>query len=198
MNELRRIDRDDPEFLSIRAHICNGGIIQDIVSPFWFDKQGPLQSIIHALKYQHIPQAGEHLGMELGRELQRTGIDAGAVVPVPLHKAREREREYNQAEYIARGVSGVTGAKVVVNALRRLHNTSTQTELTAVQRRTNVAGAFGPGKAPAQDIPGGPVLLVDDVLTTGATIVEAAALLRRGGSGPVVAGTIALAARSHG
>lgn len=166
-------------------------------SPFWFDKKSPLQAVIHALKYQQIPQAGIMLGEAIGREIVRSGATVSYVVPVPLHKAKFREREYNQAEFVARGVVLQTGAKLAVDCVRRVVNTRTQTELTAVERRQNVEGAFELQSGGSSIQPDKPVLLVDDVLTTGATIRSVASLLRRAGHSKIYAGTIAIAARTQ-
>lgn len=103
------------------------------------------------------------------------------LVPVPLHRGRLRERHFNQAEEIARGLSRLTGMPVT-KALRRVRATGHQTSLTRSQRLENLRGAFAltrPGRKLAESAPG--VVLVDDVFTTGSTVDACAAVLRRAG-----------------
>ena len=101
-----------------------------------------------------------------------------AIVPVPLHHSRLRQRGYNQALELAKPLAKHFGASVVRDALRRTRATLAQTELTAVQRRRNVRGAFvanPDGKAPEH------VAVLDDVFTTGATLAECVRVLKRAG-----------------
>ncbi|QSX79223.1 ComF family protein [Agrilutibacter solisilvae] len=110
-----------------------------------------------------------------------TGVVAGAMpvlVPVPLHRARLRRRGYDQALELARPLSRALGLPLEEALLTRVRATGPQSELPAVQRRGNLRGAFGvpaAGRLPAH------VVLVDDVMTTGATLQAAAQALRRAG-----------------
>jgi ComF family protein len=116
------------------------------------------------------------------------------IVPVPLHRSRERERGYNQSALVARGLGQILGVPVSPRALRRNRGTRTQTELSAEERARNVEGAFevrDPGK-----VAGLRVLLVDDVLTTGATLDAGAAALRKAGARQVYAAAVASPFRS--
>ena len=195
-SDIRPIERIDPAFLEVRDAICNDGTLDDIIAPYWFDKQCPLQAVIHALKYQHIPQVGVSLGEDLGRRIMHTNDPPDVLIPVPLHPAKLREREYNQAEQIARGVMAITGARVITDTVFRTVNTRTQTELTALERRRNVAEAFRIGPTKDARLMNASVMIIDDVLTTGATISELARLVRACGCSGVRAGTTALAAPS--
>ncbi len=195
LGKVARVRRDHPEFGEIRDRICDDGIIDDVVAPFWFEKHTPLQAVIHALKYQHIPDAGVFLGAELGREVLRSGLPASCIIPVPLHTAKLREREYNQAERIAIGVSRVCGIPVLSNIAARSVNTRTQTELTIRERQRNVDGAFSVAESGSRPADLSNIMIVDDVVTTGATVTAlAAGLVERFGSRIVVAAA-ALAAR---
>ncbi|HJR11111.1 MAG TPA: ComF family protein [Rhodanobacteraceae bacterium] len=101
-----------------------------------------------------------------------------AIVPVPLHRARLRRRGYNQALELAKPLAKHLGVSLLCEALRRIRATNAQTELTAVQRRRNVRGAFVAsldGKTPEH------VAVLDDVFTTGATLTECARVLKRAG-----------------
>ncbi len=111
------------------------------------------------------------------------------VVPVPLHPVKEREREFNQAERLARHLGRALGLPVNTRLVRRSRFTGTQTLLTSPQRAANVHGAFGPRAGKQLD--GERVILVDDVLTTGATTSACARALRECGASDVCVWTVA-------
>jgi ComF family protein len=113
-----------------------------------------------------------------------------AILPIPLHRARLARRGYNQALELARPIASLLGLAVLPRALVRTRDTAPQTELDADARRRNLRGAF---TAEADAIAGRRVLLVDDVVTTGATVREAAATLIRAGAASVA---VAAAARA--
>ena len=141
------------------------------------------RAIIHALKYRSAPSAGRFLGERIGRRIAGDVPADAIIVPVPLHPARLRERGYNQSEHIGRGIASSTGLTVDCSLLARIRNTGTQTALDADDRAANVADAFRfAGEHP---LDGSPVILVDDVLTTGSTIAACAAVLSGSGAGPV-------------
>lgn len=195
LQAINRVRRDESRFISVRESICSEETIGELVVPFWFDKGSPLQSIIHAMKYQQIPQVGLYLGEILGNELSRSGFSVSHLVPVPLHKAKHREREYNQAEYIARGVANVYAAEVMTDAVIRLRHTRTQTDLSAPERRKNVSGVFAVKKERLSRLRGSSVLIIDDVITTGATICSVAKELVDRAGCTITAGSIAIAVK---
>jgi ComF family protein len=108
-----------------------------------------------------------------------------ALVPVPLHPARRRERGYNQAELLAKAMAAETGFPIIAHELRRIRATPSQTKLDRHARAENVKDAF----ALAKDLSftGLKILLVDDVYTTGATLNECARMLREAGAASVFA-----------
>lgn len=126
---------------------------------------------IMQLKYYKRPNIGIYLGRVLAHKLQERdffrGIDA--IVPVPLAKNREQERGYNQAELIARGVSFVTGLPIIANAVKREKFKKSQTLLTSEERQENVDHLFT--LIHPEFIRGKHLLIVDDVMTTGATCI---------------------------
>ena len=128
------------------------------------------KEIVHALKYRGYRRVVEKLAAPLMLQvLDDSRFDA--VVPVPLHRARRRKRGFNQAELLARGVAEKINA-TVSDTLKVVRTTRDQVELSATQRRANVAGAYT-----AMSSLSGRVLLVDDVFTTGATMSACAATL---------------------
>lgn len=147
------------------------------------------RALLHAFKFGGDLRAGRWLGQRLGRALAEAGtLDVGAVVPVPLHRVRMRERGFNQSEVIGREVARSLGVPLVL-ALSRRRNTRAQSLLQRQERLENVREAF----VATTRLENTPVLLVDDVLTTGATLASCADGLREAGSGPIVGAAIALA-----
>ena len=141
--------------------------------------EGVGKEIVHALKYRGYTRVVEKLAAPLLHEAARGSGPFDRVVPVPLHWARLRERGFNQAALLARGVAGRINAPVS-DTLQVVRSTRDQVELSAAERRANVAGAFSAGGRPR-----GRILLVDDVLTTGATLSACAATLLRAGAAEV-------------
>jgi ComF family protein len=151
-----------------------------------------IQKIIHALKYQGYRSLGLRLGELVGKQLfDKIHREANiSLVPIPLHPIKLRERGYNQAALIARGISLVTHTPVEEKIIRRIKNTKTQTQLSAAERQENMAGAFALGKR-SLIRPDQTIILVDDVLTTGATLSAAATILRQSGIGQIIGVTVA-------
>ena len=149
---------------------------------------GPLRAAVHRLKYTHEFVLADELGGELGGLLARQlalGWRADHVVPIPLAPGRARERGHDQAARLARGCARGSGVPLR-HALRRARETRSQVGLGRDERRANVAGAFF---AEAID---GCVVLVGDVLTTGATLSECARTLKRSGAREVRALVVAV------
>jgi len=151
----------------------------------------PGSTLIHELKYRNRKSLAGVLGKSLAGLLVSDGAlkQGDVLVPIPLHPARLRERGYNQSELLARQVSLLTRIPVN-NALRRVRNTRSQARLKdAVQKKKNMAGAFG--VCPDADIKGKRVILVDDVTTTGATLDSAAGTLKQAGAAAIYALVVA-------
>lgn len=146
-----------------------------------FDDGGILQRLQHALKYGAQPDLGLLLGKEMASFLHSLmSIIPDAVVPVPLARSRYLERGYNQAERLCAGLADRLEIPVF-DCLTRTRSTKSQTSLSKAKRRTNVTGAFGL-KSPDSDLTGLHVILVDDILTTGATTIAAATPLLDAGA----------------
>ncbi|MFQ3597473.1 MAG: ComF family protein [Chloroherpetonaceae bacterium] len=169
----------------------NQTVIDDALSLYRFYKQGNLQSLIHSIKYDGISQLaveqGRRLGDALRREKPHSTFDC--IVPMPLHHIRKIERGYNQAERLARGVSEVIGVPVK-ELVGRTRYTSTQTGFTLEGRKQNIKNAF----ECAVPLNGEHVLLIDDVFTTGSTLMECAKTLKRNRAGKITIATLAVTA----
>ncbi len=135
-----------------------------------FEKGSAYQTLLHNLKYKGNRKVGLHLGRLLGHELKRTSISScDLLIPVPIHQKRLRERGYNQSEIIACGTSEILGIPVVSNLLRRTSQQHSQTSMGRYERFKNVSDNFKLARNPP-DINGKRILLIDDVVTTGATL----------------------------
>ena len=195
---LRCVTKGDPLFIEMHGRLTLQGHIDGLISAFHFEKDGTLQSLIHQLKYQEMTRVGIELGMIIGKLMRASGGDVATadIIPVPLHASKRRDRGYNQSDYIAKGIRAISGSTIFSTLLRRKKNTRTQTTLNLNERRDNVRSAFIINSRYASAIPGSSYVLVDDVITTGATIQECARVLKAGGARFVYAASIALA--DHG
>ena len=161
------------------------GYINSSFSLYQFVKDTPVQHLLHSLKYEKMKSIGYMLGNEIGKNLPQ-GIKFNYAIPVPLHIAKYRERTYNQSEYLCMGLSSITGSEVIPKLLLRNRFTKSQTKLDREERSKNVSGAFEINSKYKNVIHGKNVILADDVITTGATILECARVLREGGAGHVM------------
>lgn len=143
----------------------------------------PVQALILALKFQGVRGAAEPLAERLAKYIVEIGLASlgFTLVPVPLGSKRRRERGYNQAELIAIAVGQRLGLPVDAEILRRVRETRPQTELSAAERARNTADCFE-----AQAARGKKILLVDDVATSGATLLAATKALRQNGALKIV------------
>ncbi|HEU0122890.1 MAG TPA: ComF family protein [Bryobacteraceae bacterium] len=149
--------------------------------------EGPLRKMIHHFKYAGVEVLSGPLGALMVQALPMD-LQVDMIVPVPLHWRRRLWRGYNQCELLARPLESRLSVPVV-RAIRKTRHTETQATSTPAQRRSNLTGAFV--LADQKIVEGKRVLLVDDVLTTGATVTTCSTLLRRGGAKSVTVLTLA-------
>lgn len=168
--------------------------IENACAYFFFAKGSNYQQLLHKLKYKGEKQIGISLGKQLGSVLAKSDLYSGIdyVVPVPLHNKKLRIRGYNQAEVIAQGVCQAYNAKLLTNVLVRTEFTQTQTKKTREERAQNVAQAFAVN-AP-EIFSHKHILLIDDVVTTGATLEACASKLLVSAGCKVSVATLAYAA----
>ena len=148
-------------------------------SAVWLD-DGPARELVHALKYGGWRVAARPMASVMARECASALRGVDALVPIPLGRVRRRERGHNQAAELAAVLGALLGVTVVEDALARSRDTKTQTALPPAARLRNVSGAFRPG---SRRLEGLSVAIVDDVLTTGATLGAAARALAETGAG---------------
>ncbi|MDO8614256.1 MAG: ComF family protein [Dehalococcoidia bacterium] len=153
-----------------------------------FVYEGPVREAVHAFKFNGLSALAPVMGALMAERLREWSPPVQAVVPVPLSGHRQRERGYNQSQLLAREISRQTGLPLAAKALRRARGGVPQVRQPDEEaRRAGVAGAFAPGR-PA--VSGG-ILLVDDVITTGATLDACARVLLHAGAEAVFALTFA-------
>jgi ComF family protein len=159
--------------------------VEGVVAPFSYAP--PLDHYLHALKYGGARSLGRAFGLLLLPALAELRQDVDALVAVPLHRTRLAERGYNQAQEIARTLGHELRLPALSRAITRRAATPAQTGQTARQRQVGVAGVF----RVARDLFGRRIAIVDDVVTTGATINALAAALRAAGAARCIAVAVA-------
>lgn len=159
-----------------------------------FIKKGKVQKILHQLKYQNKPDLAEFIGKWYGQELKEDGLDLDVdlIIGVPLHKDKVKIRGYNQSDYIAKGLSESLNIPYATELMRRNTFTESQTKQgSRFDRFTNIEGVFE--IIDKSQIEGKRLALVDDILTTGATLEVAGETLLKAGCKELTIITIASA-----
>lgn len=171
--------------------------IDNYTSLFKFEEKGKLQDLIHALKYNQKFKVGIFLGTLIGKKkkdlLNSWQIDF--IVPIPLFHLKKIDRGYNQADYIGKGLSKTLDVKLDVSIAKRVKNTQSQTKLKTDQRAENMSDAFKIKNG--KKVVGKNILIVDDVITTGITVLELAKKLKEKGAAKVFCLSIATPLISH-
>ncbi|MFM8455974.1 MAG: ComF family protein [Ignavibacteria bacterium] len=185
--------KDDVLLNTLYTHSVTDTFMFSVRSAFTFHHEAPIQRAIYAIKYGFAQQMAFDFGAYMGLHVPDIEIDA--LLPVPLHTARLRERGYNQSQSIADGISSQTKIPVI-QALQRTTYTITQTKFTSMERNKNVHGIFRVHNN--QNIRGKRLMLIDDVMTTGSTLEACAETLLESGALSVSAYTIATAVSRKG
>jgi len=149
------------------------------ISSYQFDQKGKIQKLIHQLKYKDNTAVGEILGVELAKDIARADFAAGVdiLIPVPIHNKKRKLRGYNQSEFIVTGMHKVLKTTTFsFDNLVRVTNTDSQTKKSKFSRWENVGSVFKVKKPELFE--NKHLLIVDDVITTGATIEGCVAVLQ--------------------
>jgi ComF family protein len=159
------LDRDNPVAMTFWGRVK----LENATSCYSYQAGSRLRKLIHELKYRGFQEIGVELGRQFGYELKKTTFnEADLIIPVPLSDKKRKGRGFNQSECIARGLSFAMGKTINITAVIRTRNTRTQTKKSRYDRWLNVEGSFEVIDPDA--IQQKHILLVDDVVTTGATI----------------------------
>lgn len=148
--------------------------VEHCAALFYYYAHAEATQAVLRFKYADHPETAVFFGRMMAREFGESGFfdDVDVIVPVPLDKTRQRQRGYNQSEMLARGIAEVSGVAVAARAVRRKEFRGSQTRLDRWQRGENVKDVFAVVRP--EQLKGKHVLLVDDVITTGATTVSLA------------------------
>ena len=152
--------------------------IEKAAALFYYHPHSETAQLVYRLKYNNRPDIGEDMGRVMACELQATDFfsDIDILLPVPLANKRLRQRGYNQSEQLAIGISDITHLPIVTKALRRKHFQQSQTTLNRWQRQENVEDTFW--LKDGSQLQDKHVLLIDDICTTGATLISCANTLK--------------------
>lgn len=166
----------------------SSGIITDYYALYIFQPDQAFQHIVHALKYQKHFRIGIFLGEMLSYGIKSRDWQIDIIIPIPIHHLKKVERGYNQSDYIAKGLSRKLNIPWSGKIVNRVRHTESQTKLNMKQRALNIADAFKV-KRP-DEIQNKNILVVDDVSTTGATILECAKTIKEAGAKTIFACTV--------
>ena len=158
----------------------NGGLIADFGRSEILDSTGTDIAGLYGPLLSVSGEVGERLACMAAKEIAATGFFDGIdiIIPLPLSKKKKRRRGYNQSDYIAKGISRATGIPVVTDAVVREKSNETQTHKNRDERWKNVEGIFK--LAAPEKLEGKHILLIDDILTTGATLCSCASSIQHG------------------
>jgi len=172
---------------------ANNNIISGFFSAFVFEKDKELQDIIHALKYDKKFLVGKFLGLQVGKHLlnKKDPWQIDLIITIPLNQLKKAERGYNQSFYIAKGIGKILDISFSDRVVKRIKYTESQTTMTLNEREENISGAFKIRNK--NSVKGKSILLVDDVITTGATISECGKILLEAGATKIYAASVAIA-----
>ena len=167
--------------------------IEFAISYLHFHKSGITQQILHNLKYRNQPEVGEKFGEWFAISLMESGHSGtwDMVLPIPLYISKEKKRGYNQSNFLAAGLGRTLGVPYSFNTLRRKENSETQTRKSREERWKNVDGIFEVLKP--VNVKGKHILLVDDVVTTGATLESCGHCIMEAGASKISFATLAIA-----
>lgn len=167
--------------------------VRRILALYKFSKGSRVQHLLHALKYRSFPEIGVALGKIYGDELRAINLhqELDLIVPVPLHRHKKRSRGYNQSEEFGKGLAALLNVECTDKVIERVVKTDTQTRKTKLQRWMNVNDRFN--IVAPNLVQGKRILLIDDVITTGATIEACADVLFKAGCRELSVGCIAAA-----
>ncbi len=194
-NSFTLVDQSHPTWIRLKMKFDTENFVKNIVSCYLFEQEGRLQDIIHLLKYQGMKTLGVMLGRELGKMIVTDPSFSGTdyLIPIPLHKLKQRERGYNQSEYICKGVLAASGIPVHDSIIHRRKYTQSQTKLNLQERIENVENAFEVDQKFKFLVPGKSFIIIDDVITTGSTINACAKELISLNARNVFAASVAMA-----
>lgn len=168
--------------------------LQAATAQYYFTKESLIQELMHQVKYKKDRELGLQLGIVMGNALKASGrFDADALIPLPLFPAKEKKRGYNQSMLLCAGISQVMNIPILNDAIIRPQFTETQTKKGRIERWLNMDGKFV--LADPEAVRNKHVLLIDDVVTTGATLEACGSELLKGENTRLSLATLCYATR---
>lgn len=181
--------KENPLYLRFSPYIS----IEYAFALWHFNKEGIVQKLLHNLKYYNHPEISHYAGKAMGENLVKQGFieKIDTVIPIPLHSARKQHRGYNQSAGFAQGIAEQLHIQWSDDWVVRNKSTQSQTRKSQEQRKKNVEGIFS--IKDDTHIKNKNVLVVDDVITTGATILSCLDTMKKAGANKIFVGCIAVA-----
>ena len=175
---LPRTHYEETDFNTMEQHFAGKVPIERATAYFFYEKESPYAAILHDIKYRSVPKMGSWLTARAVGEMSGSGFFDGidVVTAVPLHRSKLAHRGYNQSEYLARGIADTLGVPYV-DTLKAVRPHATQTHKGAMERWLNIQGNYALREG-TDRFAGKHILLVDDVVTTGATLIVCATALK--------------------
>jgi ComF family protein len=168
--------------------------VTNATAQYYFTKESLMQHLMHRFKYKGNKELGLQLGKMMGDQLQRSGLfNADALIPLPLFPVKEKKRGYNQATLLCKGIAESMNIPVMDKVIIRPQHTDTQTKKGRIERWKNMEGKFV--LADPDAIRNKHVLLIDDVVTTGATLEACGNELLKAGNVKLSIATLCVASR---
>jgi ComF family protein len=192
INKIKPVTKEK-HFIEFERKFRTNKIISGFNSLYIFEEGKEFQRIMHALKYRGRFSIGRYLGEQLSKILidKRNEWKIDIIISVPLHQLKKTERGYNQSFYIAKEAGRILNTPVKQNLLKRKKFTRSQTTMTLAEREENIRNAFSVKNSKL--IKGKNILIIDDVITTGATISECGRILLKAGANKIYAASAAIA-----
>jgi len=191
LKKIKKIDEATLKF-EFKKKFNDQKIISGFNSLFLFEKDKELQYLIHSLKYNGNFLIGSYFGKLLAMKIKNELLvwNINLILPIPLHQLKKAERGYNQSFYISKGLSKEINTPVGSRIIKRKKYTQSQTKLNFLERQKNMEEAFKVKND--KKVNGKNILLIDDVITTGATISECGKVLLNSGVNQVYAASVAI------
>jgi ComF family protein len=188
-NDIEKIDND------LMYHFYGRVPIERATALLWYAEGGVVQQMIHNMKYKGIKEIGLQLGSVLGKKIFDAGLykSIDLYIPVPMHYKKQMQRGFNQAELIAESVSAETNVPCLNNILVKEKETVTQTRKSRMERALNTSNVYN--VSDATTIKGRHIMIIDDVVTTGATIEACARILIKNGASKISVACVAMGNR---
>ncbi len=167
-------------------------IIDEFLPLYVFEKGETIQNLLHNLKYNNAFKIGKFFGKRIAEEyrIQLREFNSDSIIPVPLHRLKKAERGYNQSFWIAKGIASELRIEIADKVVKRRKYTESQTAFDKSERSRNISGAFRVVKS--DRIKGKRIIIIDDVVTTGATASELAAALKNAGAEKILLASVAV------